>query len=311
MSVSSADALQRAYERCRAITRTRARNFHYGIRLSREPQRSAIYALYAWMRMADDLVDAHDAAAASLLADRIDAFRRCTDAALSGNPPASSHDDPAWLALADTVQRFSLSRVHFMDMLDGQLADARSETYESFAQLHRYCRQVASTVGLLCLEIWGSDDSRAAQCAADRGVAFQLTNILRDVAEDHDAGRTYLPHEDFERFDITPLELRQWSKPVACRQLIICTVERARAFYEQSAPLEELVGASGRPTLWAMTMIYRRLLHKIARDPRRVILGPRVRVSSLHKGAIAIRARFLTHWQSRSTQAKTEARFSA
>lgn len=300
------EALAAAYARCREITRTHARNFHYGIRLSPEPQRSAIYAVYAWMRLADDLVDSCDAAEITTLERRIADFRAQTDAALAGRP---STVDPLWLAIADTAQRFGLSGDHFHLMLDGQMDDARRTSYDTFEQLREYCRRVASTVGLICIEIWGHVDPRTPELAAERGIAFQLTNILRDVAQDFDIGRVYLPREDMEALGISGDDLRHWSNPDACRRLMNLNIQRAALAYERSAALDGLIGASGRPTLWAMTTIYRRLLSKIAADPQRVVAGRRVRVSAIHKGAIAIRAkwlgRFLQHGApARSTPAK-------
>jgi phytoene synthase len=285
--------LEAAYARCRDITRERARNFHYGIRLSPEPQRSAIYAVYAWMRLADDLVDSCDAADIAGLEHRIAGFRAHTTDALQGRP---SNDDPLWLAIADTAQRFKLSPEHFHYMLDGQMEDAHRTSYDTFDQLVEYCRRVASTVGLICIEIWGFSDPRAPELAAQRGIAFQLTNILRDVSQDHDIGRVYLPREDFERFGISPVDLRYWKAPEAARQIIDINVQRAAAAYERSKPLDEMIGACGRPTLWAMTTIYRRLLEKIAADPQRVAIGRRVRVSAIHKGAIALRAKWLARF---------------
>jgi phytoene synthase len=282
-----------AYAHCRAITRTRARNFYYGIRLSREPHRSAIYAVYAWMRLADDLVDSADAAELATLEQRIIAFRDATDQALQGRPAA---DSPLWPALADTARRFNLPAEHFHEMLEGQLDDARRTTYDTYEQLLQYCQRVASTVGLICIEIWGYRDPAARDYAAERGVAFQLTNILRDMAEDDAIGRTYLPREDFARFDVTLDDLRTWNKPDACRSVLEATIERAEAAYEQSAPLDQLVHPRGRPTLWAMTSIYRGLLEKIKADPQRVMLGRRVRLSALHKGAIALRAKWLARF---------------
>lgn len=279
-----------AFARCRAITRSRARNFYYGIRLSPEPQRSAIYAVYAWMRLADDLVDSCDASDLAMLERRIADFRAHTDSALTGHPAA---DDPLWLAMAQTAQQFQINPAHFHDMLDGQLEDARRTSYDTFEQLVAYCRRVASTVGLICIDIWGYTDPRACELAAERGIAFQLTNILRDVAQDHDIGRVYLPTEDFERLGISSFDLRAWRKPEACRRLIDINAQRAEESYARSAPLDGMVRACGRPTLWAMTAIYHGLLEKIRRDPERLVGGRRVRLSALHKGTIALRAKWL------------------
>jgi phytoene synthase len=309
--LADSETLQRAYERCRDITRTHARNFHYGIRLTPEPQRDAVYAVYAWMRQADDLVDSCDASDISSLELRINSFRDRTARSLQGYPPAGANEDPIWLALADSASRFHLSPQHFFDMLDGQMDDAHRSSYETIDQLLQYCRRVASTVGLICIDVWGYADTRAPLLAADRGIAFQLTNILRDVAEDYDIGRTYLPREDFDRLNLTPDDLRHWRKPEACHRLMMHNINRAADFYERSAPLDGMIRHAGRPTLWAMTTIYRRLLHKIAADPRRVVSGRRVRVSSLHKSAIAIRAKWLSRFTAEASPAVAGAKSTA
>lgn len=299
-SAAQSRDLALAYEHCKAITRERARNFYYGIRLSPEPQRSAIYTVYAWMRLADDLVDSAGDMSLEALERRIIAFRDATDAALAGNPPA---DSPLWLAMTATSQRFHLPAGHFHEMLEGQLDDARRMIYDTYLQLLQYCQRVASTVGMICIEIWGYGDPAAQELAAERGVAFQLTNILRDMAEDHDAGRVYLPREDFERFGLSPEDLRTWQCPEQCRDLLMATIDRAHACYERSAPLDGMVHPCGRPTLWAMTTIYRNLLAKIKAHPQRVAQGRRVRLSALHKGAIAIRAKWLSRFMNHAGSA--------
>jgi phytoene synthase len=287
-------SLARSYGHCKAITRERARNFYYGIRLSPEPHRSAILAIYAWMRLADDLVDSAGDMALPVLERRILAFRSATDAAIAGEPPT---DSPLWTALADTVQRFQLSPVPFHEMLEGQLDDARRKTYDTRQQLLQYCRRVASTVGLICIDIWGYRDPAARELAAARGVAFQLTNMLRDFAEDYDAGRVYVPQEDLTRFHVSPDDLRAWREPQRCERLVGSLVDFAQEHYRVSAPLDRLIHPCGRATLWAMTTIYRTLLQKIAAEPRKIAVGRRVRLNALKKGAIAFRASWLARFR--------------
>lgn len=280
--------LDRAFSVCRDITRRRARNFYYGLKLTPEPQRSALYSVYAWMRRADDLVD-NAPEMTEHLGREIAAFRAATDAALSGR---NTSDEPIWVALADTASRYDLPREAFHLTLEGQLEDLSGAHYATFADVREYCYRVASTVGLICIGIWGYSDPTARDLAVDRGIAFQMTNILRDYKEDFDAGRVYLPAEDFQRHRLTPEALRRWSDPAACRAMIAHQVERAKSFYERSAPLDGMIGRSGRPTLWAMTSIYRALLAKIERSPRRIVGDRRLRLSSLRKGSIAFRARW-------------------
>ena len=281
----SADAL--GY--CRALTRRRARNFYYGLKLAPEPKRSALFAVYAWMRRADDMVDDCQGDPA-VQKQRIESFRTATDAALGGHPAG---DDPVWIALADVARRFDLRAEHFHDLLDGQLEDVTRVRYETFEQLRRYCYRVASAVGLICIEVWGYTDESARELAVERGIAFQLTNILRDYRQDFDEGRVYLPQQAFDRYELEPAAVRRWSPAGRCRQLILEQVVIAQSYYTRSAPLDGLITPSCRPVLWAMTSIYRGLLEKIKHRPARIVSARRLRLSSWHKTAIAVRARRL------------------
>jgi len=283
--VSGHASIEAAFRHCRTITRQRARNFYYGLKLQPEPQRSALYAVYAWMRHADDLAD--EARDPDTARSRIVAFRQATADALTGR---SATDDPVMIGLQATAARFALDPEHFHAMLDGQLDDLEVSRYETFDELRTYAYRVASTVGLICISIWGYDEERAPALAIERGLAFQLTNILRDFVEDLDQGRVYLPAEDFQRAGITPATLRDWSDDARCRAFLIAQIDRAEAAYQASAPLEGMITPDCRPTLWAMTRIYHGLLAKMRNDPARIVAGPRLRLSSLEKGAIAVRA---------------------
>jgi phytoene synthase len=275
---------------CRAVTRRRARNFYYGLKLLPEPKRSALYAIYAWMRRADDIADDTDVGEADRL-QRLHAFGRFTELAIAGEIP--DEGDLLWPAVAFTAQRFDLTPVHFRSMLAGQQDDLESRQYDTFADLREYCERVASSVGLVCIQVWGYDDDRAPALAVDRGIAFQLTNIIRDYAEDFDEGRVYLPAEDFRRHGLTPADLRGWRRPAACRILLGEQIERARGFYASSAGLEAMIAEECRPTLWAMTSIYAQLLAKAAANPADVMSGKRIRLRSVRKAAIAVRARWM------------------
>jgi phytoene synthase len=279
--------LAEALRHCRDVTRRRARNFYYGLKLTPEPKRSALYSVYAWMRRADDLVDsAADEAGGRQQA--IDALRTATDAALGG---ADVGDDPLWVALSDSASRYDMPRDAFHGVLDGQVEDLTGRRYETFDELRRYCERVASTVGLICISIWGYRNPAARELAVDRGIAFQLTNILRDYRQDYDAGRVYLPQEDFDRHRLTPTLLRKWDEPARCRSLVLEQVARTQSFYDRSAPLEGMITPDCRPTLWAMTTIYHGLLEKLGRFPRRIVSDQRLRLSSVRKGMIALRAK--------------------
>jgi 15-cis-phytoene synthase len=286
-----ADALRH----CRDVTRDRARNFYYGLKLSPEPQRSALFVIYAWMRTADDLVDGGVGGPASGIESHIRRFRAATRAALMGQPVS---DEPLWVGLADTASRFRLPLECFDGMIDGQLDDLAKTEYETFEQLRNYCYRVASTVGLLCIEIWGYESAAARELAIERGIAFQLTNIIRDYKQDFDTGRIYLPREDFEHHGIDSRALRHWTLPGPCKRMMLQQTERAESYYQRSKPLDELISPACRPTLWAMTAIYQGLLAKIRRNPSRLIMTKRLRLSAMHKGTIALRAK----WQARAAR---------
>ena len=279
-------ALLPAIAECERITRTRARNFWYGLRLTPEPQRSAMYAIYAWMREADDLADAEGIADDERVRG-IAQFRHDTDAALAGRPPGGR---PTWRALAWVAAHHDLAPRDFHDMLDGQLGDVGSVRFQTWDDLRGFCYRVASTVGLVCIRVWGFSDPAAPALAVDRGIAFQLTNILRDYREDFDQGRVYLPTEDFRRMDLTPEMLRRWSPAPQCEEFMRAQCDRAAQFYERSAPLDAMVTPTCVPTLWAMTEIYRALLGRIQANPSAVVGARRVRVPSWRKAFIAWRA---------------------
>lgn len=273
---------------CREITRTRAGNFYWGLRLTPEPKRSAMYAIYAWMREADDIVDDPTADQTSRAA-RVDAFRDQTCRALAGERCSAA---PLWVALSAVARDYPLDASDFHGMLDGQIADVHPRQLGTWQDLRTYCCQVAGTVGSVCVAVWGQRDPRSLRLAVDRGIAFQLTNILRDVVEDIERGRVYIPAEDFERAGISAQDLVRWSNPDACASLLQGTISRAREHFVVSAPLDQMITSSCRPTLWAMTEVYRQLLESIARDPSQVVRG-RVSLSTPRKLWIALRARTL------------------
>ena len=288
MTVAMNQSLEQALKHCRQVTRQQARNFYYGLKLTPEPKRSALYAIYAWMRQIDDIVD--DAGEDSDdLRERVGVFRDRTDKAIAGNPV---NDDPIWISLTDVVARFDLEPQHFHSMIEGQLDDLTTRHYETFEELRRYCYRVASVVGLICIQIWGCDNPEGKELAIQRGIAFQLTNIIRDFREDFEMGRVYLHAADFSHHDLTPEELRAWSKPDACAQLIHHQIARAQEFYQSSLPLDAMIHPSCFPALGAMTAIYQGTLEKIRREPSRIAEPSRVSLSSLQKSAIALQAKW-------------------
>lgn len=274
---------------CRNITRRRARNFYYGLKLLPEPRRTALYAVYAWMRKADDLVD-NDSLSDEQKRAQLAAFRAATDSALAGKV---HNGDPLWEGLWFVSRQYQIKPEHLHAMLDGQLDDVREREFATFESLRQYCYKVASTVGLLCIEIWGYRDPAAPELAIERGIAFQLTNILRDLREDCENGRVYLPQDELAEHGLTPRDLCNWAFPERCRAFLDAQIERAESFYRSSGELDGMIEPQCRPTLWAMTRIYRGLLEKMKANPAQIFGPQRVRLSALHKAKIAVQARWL------------------
>lgn len=268
---------------CAALVKREARNFHHGLKLSPEPQRSGLYAVYAWMRRADDLVDGGGA-------DRIgqvQAFRDATARAFAGTIPGT---DPMWPALVESIHAWGLDRRDFDGMLDGQLLDADHVPCPDWPSLRHFCDLVAGTVGRTCTRIFGPLDARAIDLATERGIAFQLTNILRDVREDHAMGRCYLPADELNAAGLSIDGLLAWQDDARCEAFIAAQVKRCLAHYASSAALDGMIEPACRPTLWAMTRIYGGIARRIAADPRCMTRG-RVGLGAGQKLMIAARAK--------------------
>lgn len=287
MSMPDQAQLDQSWAHCHAVAQQRARNFYYGMKLTPEPKRSAMYAIYAWMRQADDLADEAGDAAAKV--KTIDAFR--ADTLMAVDPQAQTlPEGEIWPAVRATVIGHGIRHEYLHAMLDGQLVDQDRTRYRTFEALYDYCYKVASVVGLTCIEVWGYDGGEdTRQLAEWRGVAFQLTNILRDVVEDAQRDRVYLPSEMFDVYELNPSMFTLGGDQQDVAKGLGRVAERAVEYYRKSAPLDALVHRDGRPCLWAMTRIYRGLLNKIARDPA-CVLRKRIRLSSLRKGMIALGA---------------------
>ena len=274
---------------CRQVARTQARNFYYGLKLLPEPQRSAMFVLYAYMRRADDLADQTVDAPLDIRQANLETYRHLTHAALQGDG-WSGDGWPGWPAFAAMVRQFSLPAHLFDSMMDGQIHDLIPVRMETFQQLRDYCYQVAGVVGLASVHIWGFTGGREMEeLAIERGLAFQLTNVLRDLREDAQLGRSYLPQEDLQRFGVSTTDISEGRNSPAFQALMQFQIGRAADCYHRSAPLDAAVSVHSRPTLYAMTEIYRGILLRIARNPAQPLYG-KVRLSSLAKTAIVIRA---------------------
>jgi phytoene synthase len=274
------NATERSYEYCRRVARRRAKNFYYSFVLLSRPQRNAMCAIYAFMRYCDDLSDEPGATRAA-----IDQWRAEMEAALEGR--FSSH--PVWPAFYHTVRRFAIPHQYFREMIDGVLSDLEPRRFANFEQLYRYCYQVASVVGLTIVHIFGFDTRSALPLAEKCGVAFQLTNILRDIREDAERGRIYLPVDDLQRFGVTEDDLRAGRRSEPFLRLMAFEAERARAYYNESRPLLDLIHPRSRASLWALISIYSRLLERIERSNYDVFRR-RVRLPLWEKSWIVWRA---------------------
>ena len=272
--------LEQSHAYCERVSRERAKNFYYSFLLLPRPKRRAMCAIYVFMRECDDRSDGPDAAL-----EKVVQWRAELDAALAGDAP----DHPVWPAFVDTASRYRIPARYFHEMIDGVASDFETKTIATFGELYRYCYLVASIVGLTIIHIFGFEDPKALELAEKCGVAFQLTNILRDVREDAASGRVYLPSEDLERFGVHLEELNQSRLTPSLRDLLQFEATRARSYYDESRPLLGLVHRDSRTALWALMEIYRRLLDRIQVEGYPV-LERRVTLPAREKIGIVLRA---------------------
>ena len=273
--------LAESYEYCSKIAKTRAKNFYYSFVLLSAEQKNAMCAIYAFMRYCDDLSDEPGAAAAPIERWRDDLTR-----ALAGDTTSPS---PLWPGFQDAVRRYRIPHEYFYEMIDGVLSDLEPRRIRTFDELYRYCYKVASVVGLTIIHIFGFDSPEALPLAEKCGIAFQLTNILRDVREDAGLNRIYLPEEDLQRFGVTAEDLREGRKTEAFARMMDFQAARARRYYDESRPLLGLVHKGSRSSLWALITIYSSLLDRI-RQSNYDVLSRRIRLSTFEKSFIVLRA---------------------
>ncbi|MES2222114.1 MAG: phytoene/squalene synthase family protein [Acidobacteriota bacterium] len=282
------DSVAQAYAVCETIARREAKNFYYAFRALPKAKRSAVCAVYAFMRHADDLADD----------DRLPREERLAQSQRwleewHGVAAGAATDNPVFLALRDTQQRFGISTELLDQLVQGTMLDLTAPTsssdittYPAFEDLYRYCYLVASVVGLVCIRIFGYTDPRAEALAEQTGIAFQLTNILRDVREDAERGRIYLPLDDLKKFNVTPEQLRATrANPRVTsdeRSVLALEASRAREYYMSADRLLPLIAPDSRAALWVLVTIYRRLLQRIE-NARYEVFAERVSVPATEK----------------------------
>ena len=302
-----------ALARCAEITRREARNFYYGLRLLPKGKRAALYAVYAWMRVIDDIADAdgvddHERSAGlarveartrEVIARKgADDVARGVDDIARGAGDGEQREDAVFQGLCAVLRDYPVHGGEFLAAIEGQRMDLAPRAYADYEQTELYCDRVAATVGRICLDVWGVkadvDVDIARALSTKRGVAFQLTNILRDIREDHARGRCYLPADELAANGITVDDLLAWSDAnnadARCARFMHIQCARAQRIFAESAALDAMVSPDAVATIGAMSAIYREILRKIAVDPRRA-LARRVRLSALEKSWIALRAR--------------------
>lgn len=277
--------LRAAHRASAQEVRSAAANFYYAFRLLPRRKRDALHAVYQFCRTADDIADGAGSAAERRA--RLEQFRSTLAATLAGAPP-----DPSWLVLWDAARSFGLEPQHLNEVIDGCLADCSALELVTTADLERYCYGVAGSVGLLSATIFGYTDPAVPPLAVRLGLAMQLTNILRDLREDAERGRCYLPREELKRFGCEPADLLtgvQGPRADSYRRLMAHEVGRAREHFDQGSRLIPLVDRDARGCPAALAALYLALLDQIeARgfnvQEQRIALG-RARKLKLALGA--------------------------
>lgn len=260
-----------AYSVCKGITRSAAKNFYYAFLVLPRRKREALCAVYAFMRRCDDITDDPSLSFAERR-QKLDSWLHALHRAQQGQPT----DDAILLALTDAQRRFTIPAGLLDELAHGTAMDIeesealQSNTpglnveYKTFEDLRLYCYRVASVVGLVCIHVFGYRDPAAEALAENTGLAFQLTNIIRDVKEDASLGRVYFPEEDLAKFGLTVQDVMTPSDPARLRPLLALEADRARENYKSGDELINYISEDSQPALWVLVNIYRSLLEKIA-----------------------------------------------
>jgi phytoene synthase len=274
--------LARSYDYCERLAREQAANFYPAFRILPTAQRRAMCALYAFMRVTDDLADEPGQPAEKQKA--LSSWREQLSRALTAD-----YCHPLHAALHETIRTYSIPKVYLEAVIDGVEMDQVQVAYATFKDLYSYCYRVASAVGLACIHIWGFRDDQAKLYAESAGIAFQLTNILRDLREDAARGRVYLPQEDLARFGYSVAQLQRGERDDHFRALMRFEVLRTRSYYQAARPLSGVLPAPGRAVFQVMRGTYEGLLDAIEKRDYDVFLN-RVRLSRWRKLILVMQA---------------------
>ena len=250
-----ADDLDQAYIHCQRIAKSQAKNFYYAFRTLPSAKRRAIYAVYAFCRYCDDVVDDDlpPEEKRRLLAETRDRLRN----------PRLAADDPVFMALEGAIRDFAIPRSYLEDIIRGVEMDLEVSRFETLEDLREYCYLVASVVGLICIEIFGYEDPVAREYAVDFGIAMQLTNIIRDIGEDADRDRIYIPMEDVKRFGYSERELMDSRNNENFRSLMDFQAARARMYFDSGERLLPLLSRESRACAGVLHQLYSRILDRI------------------------------------------------
>jgi squalene synthase HpnC/squalene synthase HpnD len=293
MPANPENSVALSYEECHRVAKAARSNFYYAFFLLPKSRRDGIVALYAFMRLIDDVADDGDDLAAKQRA--LANWRAALDASVTGSDRAASSMPPGAAgvlpALVDTMRRYNMPARYLHDLISGAEMDLTVQTYPTFDRLREYCYRVAGTVGLTCTHIFGFTDSRALDLAEKLGLAFQLTNIIRDVHEDYALGRVYLPEQDLERYGVSKQDFGRGEATLGVRELLRFEADRAWQCYEEGVKLLGLIDAESRGTLWLLAHTYSALLARIETLDF-AVFGERVRLSRAEKMLFIAQARF-------------------
>jgi squalene synthase HpnC len=293
VSSNPADSAGESYENCHRVAKAARSNFYYAFYLLPKPRRDGLAALYAFMRLVDDVADEGDSLPTKQRG--LAQWRAALDSALTlpnwhdGSLPAGATE--VLPALVDTMRRYNMPARYLHDLISGAEMDLTVPAYPTFDRLREYCYRVAGTVGLTCTHVFGFSDSRALDLAEKLGYAFQLTNIIRDVQADHALGRVYLPAEDMRRFGVSTEDFGQAQASLGVRELLRFEAARAWQYYEEGAALLGLIDPESRGTLWLLVRTYSALLARIE-SLDFAVFDKRVRLSRAEKMLFMAHARF-------------------